>query len=244
MNKNDLSIATITWARDEDEEKLLRQSLRQLAKLELTVFITDGGSNTGFLEFLKSFSNFNLLETKAKGVWAQVKNSLSEAHRSGSPFILYTEPDKQNFFEKGLPRMVDEVMVNERSGIITASRSAVGFATFPAFQQMAETTINNCCVEIISSAIDYTYGPFILNRQLVPYLNLVQEDIGWGWRPYTFNIANRLGYKIEAFTNDFSCPLTQQKDNQAERIYRMRQLAQNIQGLVLSTTVELNSAHR
>jgi len=244
MNKNDLSIATITWARDEDEEKLLRQSLRQLAKLELTVFITDGGSNTGFLEFLKSFSNFNLLETKAKGVWAQVKNSLSEAYQSGSSFILYTEPDKHDFFEKGLPRMLNEVMVNEGSGIITASRSAAGFATFPSFQQMAETTINSCCSEIISSAIDYTYGPFILNRQLVPYLELVQEDIGWGWRPYTFNIANRLGYKIEAFTNDFSCPLTQQKDNQAERIYRMLQLAQNIQGLVLSTTVELNSAHR
>ncbi len=241
MNKNDLSIATITWARDEDEEELLRQSLQKLAKLELTVFITDGGSNTGFLDFLKNFSNFNLVKTRAKGVWAQVKNSLSEAYHSGSPFILYTEPDKHDFFEKGLPRMLNEVVVNEHSGIITASRSAVGFATFPAFQQMTENAINNCCGEIISSAIDYTYGPFILNKELVPYLELVQEDIGWGWRPYTFNIAHRLGYKVKAFTDDFSCPSTQQKDNQAERIYRMRQLSQNIQGLVLSTTICLDA---
>jgi len=244
MNKHDLSIATITWARDEDEEKLLRQSLQELAKLELTVFITDGGSNTGFLDFLRSFPNFNLLGTKAKGVWAQVKNSLSKAYQSGSSFILYTEPDKHDFFEKGLPRMLEEVMLNEGSGIITASRSAVGFATFAAFQQMTETTINNCCAELISSAIDYTYGPFILNRQLVPYLELVHEDIGWGWRPYTFNIAHRLGYKVEAFTGDFPCPSTQQQDNAAERIYRMRQLSQNIHGLVLSTTVQLNSAPR
>lgn len=241
MNKHDLSIATITWARDEAEEKLLRQSLQQLAKLQVPVFITDGGSNGGFLDFLKSYPNFILLETAARGVWAQVKNSLLKAYQSGSAFIFYTEPDKHDFFLTGLQRMLDEVIVNERSGIITASRPAAGFATFPAFQQMTETTINNCCTEITGIPIDYTYGPFLINRQLVPYLNLVQEDIGWGWRPYTFVIARRLSYAIEAFTDDFSCPLSQQQDNNAERIYRMRQLTQNIQGIVLATTVRLNA---
>jgi hypothetical protein len=240
MNKHDLSIATITWARDADEEKLLRQSLQQLAKLELPVFITDGGSNNRFLDFIRSFPNFTLLEAKARGLWAQAKNSLSAAHQSGSPFILYTEPDKNDFFKNGLPQNLQEVVVNERSGIITASRSTASFATFPAFQQMTETTINNCCNEVISSAIDYTYGPFILNRQLVPYFALLQEDIGWGWRPYTFVIANRLSYTIEAFTGHFSCPPAQQQDNRTERIYRMRQLSENIQGIVLAATVQLN----
>lgn len=241
MNKQDISVATITWARDEAEETLLRQSLQQLAKLEVLVFITDGGSNNGFLDFLKSYPNFILLETEARGVWAQVKNSLSGAYKSGSAFIFYTEPDKHDFFVTGLQRMLDEVMVNERSGIITASRSPAGFATFPAFQQMTETTINNCCTEVTAAPLDYTYGPFLLNRQLVPYLDLVQEDIGWGWRPYTFAVAHRLGYAIEAYTDDFSCPLSQQQDNKAERIYRMRQLAQNIQGIVLATTVRLDA---
>lgn len=246
MNKNDLSIATITWARDENEETLLRQSLQQLAKLQIPVFITDGGSKNSFLNFLKNFPNFVLLETEARGVWAQVKNSLSKAYQSGSAFIFYTEPDKHDFFETGIQRMLDEVMVNERLGIITASRSAAGFATFPAFQQMTETTINNCCTEITGIPLDYTYGPFILNRQLVPYLQLVLEDIGWGWRPYTFAIAHRLGYTIEAFADAFSCPSAQQQDSKAERIYRMRQLSQNIQGTVLATTVSLDvsSSHK
>lgn len=242
MNKHDVCIATITWARDEAEEKLLRQSLQQLAKLHMPVFITDGGSNTGFLNFLKSFSNFILLETEARGLLAQIKNSLSAAYQSGSSFIFYTEPDKHDFFVNGLPRMIDEVIVNEHSGIITASRTAAGFATFPRFQQMTETTINNCCTEIISTDLDYTYGPFIMNRQLVSHLKLLQEDIGWGWRPYTFAIANRLGYTIEAFEDNFSCPAEQQKDNPIERIYRMRQLSQNIQGIVLSTSVRLDDA--
>lgn len=242
MNKHDVSIATITWARDEEEEKLLRQSLQQLAKLHMPVFITDGGSNAGFVNFLRSFSNFILLETEARGLWAQVKNSVSAAYQSGSLFIFYTEPDKHDFFVNGLPRMLDEVIVNEQSGIITASRTAAGFATFPVFQKMTETTINNCCTEIIGAPLDYTYGPFIMKRQIVPYLELMQEDIGWGWRPYTFAIANRLGYTIEAFEDDFSCPADQQKDNHAERIYRMRQLNQNIQGLVLAASVRLNDA--
>ena len=242
MNRNDLSIATITWARDEDEEKLLRQSLQKLANLQVPVFITDGGSDISFLHFLKGFSNFNLIDTRARGLWTQVKSSLSEAYRSGSPFILYSEPDKHDFFNEGLPGMLNDVTLNEGSGIVTASRSPEGFATFPAFQQMTETTINNCCREIISNAIDYTYGPFILNRQLVPYLKNEQEDVGWGWRPYAFNIAHRLGYKVEAYTGHFSCPPSQRNDTPAERIYRMRQLSQNIQGIVLSTNVPLTSA--
>jgi hypothetical protein len=241
MNISELSIATISWARNDEEEKLLRQSLQELAQLERPVYITDGGSDSSFIDFLKSFPNFVVLKAEEKGVWAQAKKSLSEAYQSGSRFILYTEPDKLDFFKNDLLRMLDEVTVDEQSGVITASRSAKGFATFPAFQQMTETTINNCCSEVIGDNVDYTYGPFILNRRLVSYLNLIQEDIGWGWRPYIFAMAKRFGYKVEAFKEDFSCPPLQQEDNAKERIYRMKQLAQNIQGLVLSTSVAIES---
>jgi hypothetical protein len=239
MNLSNLSIATITWARDNEEEMLLRKSLQQLSTLGMNVYITDGGSDNDFLDFLKSFPNFVMLKAEEKGVFAQAKKSLSEAYKNGSSFILYTEPDKLDFFKNGLPRMLHEVTVDEHSGVITASRSKKGFATFPAFQQMTETTINNCCSEIIGNRVDYTYGPFILNRKLAPYLELIQEDIGWGWRPFVFNIAKRLGYTIKAFEDDFSCPPSQQQDNAKERIYRMKQLSQNINGLVLSTSIDV-----
>jgi hypothetical protein len=239
MNKNNVSIATITWARDSHEEKLLRKSLIRLAELNIQVFVTDGGSNGDFLNFLENFSNFHILSTDGRGVWAQVKNSLAGAYSSGSDFILYTEPDKYDFFDHSLPKMIDDATVFQQSGIITASRSEAGFASFPAFQQMTETTINNCCAEIIDKTADYTYGPFLMNSRLVPYLYLVNEDIGWGWRPYIFGIAHRLGYNIETYTGDFLCPSAQQEDSAAERVYRMRQLSQNIQGVILSTTVKI-----
>lgn len=244
MTKNNISIATITLARNEDEEALLRKSLQQLAALDIPVYVTDGGSRSGFLDFLGGFPHFILSKANARGVWQQAKNSLSEAFQSDADFIFYTEPDKYHFFSQSLAGMLDAVQTDEKSGIVMASRSNEAFATFPAFQQMTETTINNCCAEIIGKDLEYTYGPFLLNRQLVPYLELVKEDIGWGWRPYVFSIAKRLGYEVESYEGHFSCPQGQQQDSSGERVYRMRQLKQNIEGIVLSTTVSLGEVTR
>jgi hypothetical protein len=153
---------------------------------------------------------------------------------------MYTEPDKLDFFRQFLPDMLSQAGNDEQTGVLLASRSDTGFATFPSFQRMTETTINNCCEEITGKAFDYTYGPFLLNRQLVPYLNLIQEDIGWGWRPFAFGLAHRLGLRVESFAGNFTCPPDQRQDDSKERIYRMRQLTQNIQGLVMSANVSLS----
>jgi hypothetical protein len=73
----------------------------------------------------------------------------------------------------------------------------------------------------------------------VPPLETLPDTIGWGWRPYAFNLAMRLGYRVGAVTGDFLCPPDQRHDTPAERLYRMRQLVQNIEGLTLSTTTTL-----
>lgn len=239
MNKTDISIATITLVRDDAEEQLLREAMEELARHDIPVYITDGGSPARFLDFLKSFPNFILSQTSAGGLFAQVTNSLSIAYTAGARFILYAEPDKKYFFQNGLSRFLDQAPVNEQTGIILASRSDAGFASYPAFQRMCETTINNCCTEVTGYNFDYTYGPFLLNSKLVPYLELVKEDIGWGWRPFVFGIAHRSGFTLGEYRGDFFCPPPQQQDSAAERIYRMRQLEQNIRGIVLSANSEL-----
>ncbi|MEJ7768748.1 MAG: hypothetical protein WKF89_13100 [Chitinophagaceae bacterium] len=237
MNKELLSIATITWARTASEDKLLRTSLQELAKLQIPVFICDGGSGKAFTDFLNNFPHFTLLPRKAAGVWWQVKISIQAAYESGSAYILYTEPDKYEFFNTSLPGFLDNEEANEQNGVMLASRSAQAFNSFPAFQKSTETTINFCCSEITGKPLDYTYGPFLFNRKLVPYFDLVQEDIGWGWRPFVFGIAKRLGYEITQQVGNFACPVDQRADDSKERIYRMRQLSQNIEGIVLSTSV-------
>ena len=239
MDKKEICIATITWARNEIEEKLLKESLEKLATLAIPVFITDGGSASSFLEFLKRFPHFTILTTPDKGVQAQAIRSITGASETGVPFIFYTEPDKKDFFSKSLLPLLSKVDTGETTGIILASRTPLAFSSFPSFQQMTETTINNCCAEVINKSFDYTYGPFLLNSKPVPYLNQLNTDIGWGWRPYIFNIAHRLGYSVDAIDGDFNCPPDQREDDTKERIYRMRQLEQNIRGIVLSTEAPL-----
>lgn len=241
MRSGDYVIATITWARDEAEENLLRAALTQLATLQVLVYITDGGSRTSFLDFLHQIPHFRVLTCLQKGVWAQARTSLAAAYQAGHPFIFYTEPDKLIFFQDHVAEFLRAASCQPATGVVLAARSAAGFHTFPEFQQTTETTINACCAEITGVAVDYTYGPFLFNRQLAPYLNQVQEDIGWGWRPYIFGLAHRLGYHFQVHEADLVCPPEQRTDTPAERIYRMRQLAQNIQGLVLSTTVAVKN---
>ena len=239
MNLSGLSIATMTLVRDDEEEQLLRASLEALAAFGIPVYITDGGSPPAFVDFLRGFSHFTLADTAANGLFAQVSHSLSAAYASGTPAILYTEPDKIIFFQKGLSQFLAQASPNEQTGIILASRSAAGFGSYPAFQQMTETTINNCCAELTGQPLDYTYGPFLLNRRLVTHLGQVREDLGWGWRPYVFGIAHRLGLTLQEFRGDFPCPPAQQHDSPKERIYRMRQLEQNIRGIVLAAGVAM-----
>ncbi len=237
MNNNDLSIATITLARDEKEADLLRTSLRQLAALQLPVHITDGGSEPAFLDYVRVVPQFILSDKEARGVWAQAKTSVLAAYETGSKFILYTEPDKLDFFKEYLPAMIETAQVEEKTGIILASRTLDGFATFPAFQRKTETTINQCCAEVIGKEVDYTYGPFLLNRELVPYLEHIKEEIGWGWRPFLFTLAHLSGYQVQTFEGPFSCPKDQRQDDEKERLYRMRQLVENIQGILLACHV-------
>jgi hypothetical protein len=99
---------------------------------------------------------------------------------AGAPFLFYTEPDKLQFFENGFETMLEQATANSQTGVVMASRSVAGFASFPPFQQMTETTINACCAEVMGQPADYTYGPFLLNRKLIPYLMQVQEDTGLG----------------------------------------------------------------
>jgi hypothetical protein len=236
MKTNELGIATIAWARNDEEEKILYASLKQLAALNMPVYITDGGSSDRFVEFLRSFPHF--VVRQAKGLWPQASLSITTAIEYGAQFIFYTEPDKFEFFSTHLKQMLDGIE-KENAGVVLASRSEKGFLSFPSFQQMTETAINNCCKEVIGKEMDYCYGPFLFHSKLAPYLKSLDTNIGWGWRPFLFAIAHRLGFAVKNYEGDFVCPADQQQDNETERIYRMKQLTQNINGLIQAATMEL-----
>lgn len=235
MDLSEVSVATLTWARDAAEERLLRESLTLLSDLGPPVFVTDGGTGGTFADFLRALPNFRVSEAGAPGVWPQARSSITAAaDAGGARFILYTEPDKRDFFRESLRGFIAEAASGEDVGVVLASRSAGSFATFPEFQQQTETAINRCCAEALGVEADFTYGPFLLNRALVPRLARAEDRIGWGWRPYAFGAARALGLRVLHVEGHLPCPPEQREDGRAERLYRVKQLGQNIQGLLAS----------
>lgn len=230
------AIATITWARNRDEEGLLLTAISELTTFGLPLFVTDGGSSGEFIRQLQSMPQVQV--SQSKGLWPQAKNSLTEAVRSGAETILYTEPDKLAFFRDHLPQLLATKRA-ENTGVVLASRSPNALATFPPFQQMTETAINNCCAEVTGQATDYCYGPFLFSSSLLSSLDPLPDNCGWGWRPFLFVTAHRLGLAIDVFQGDLVCPPEQRADDATERVYRMKQLSQNIDGIVLAASQEV-----
>src|SRR5207248_7308524 len=108
------------------------------------------------------------------------------------------------------------------------------FRTFPDFQQLTEGAFNALCGAIVGERGDYCYGPFLMNRALVPHLEGLRPDLGWGWRPFVFATAHQLGYRIVHRVDNLPCPREQRVNEESERIHRLRQLRQNVDGLILS----------
>lgn len=232
MDYREVAVATMTWARDAAEERRLREALPALAGFGAPVFVTDGGSGEDFTRFLRSLPGLNVCDPEGRGPRAQAGRSLRAAHASGRSFILYTEPDKAEFFREGLREFVSEAPGGDEVGVVLASRSAESFATFPEFQRGTEEAINRCCAEVVGRHLDFSYGPFLLNRRLVPTLDAAPPELGWGWRTYAFGLARGLGYSVECVVGDLPCPPCQREDDPRERLYRMRQLSQGVNGLV------------
>jgi hypothetical protein len=228
-----ICIATVTWARDDPERQLLRESLLRLADLGLPIAVADRNSGGGFSEFLASRPQFRVVSPRHASLIGQIQASLDEAARANPDFILYTESDKARFFENGLGDFLRRADLDDRNGAVLAARSEASFATFPVLQQFTERTINELCREFIGTPGDYSYGPFLLHRALVPRLAAIPPDAGWGWRHFVFATAARAGYKIHHVVGDYPCPPDQREENDAERLHRLRQLQQNVQGLLL-----------
>ncbi len=237
MNPREIAIATMSWARTAQEALLLRAAMCGLAQVNLPVVVTDGGSGQAFVEYLRGFRHFTVLEADRPGVLGQTKRSLQRALQLGRRYVLYTESDKQLFFAHGLGAFLARAPSQSQVGVVVAGRSPASFATYPASQRHTETVINRLCGQVIGQHGDFSYGPLLIHRALIPSLECLEEDIGWGWRHYILGIAHRMGYRIVQWNSDLPCPAEQRADSQAELVHRVRQLSQNLQGLVLAMTV-------
>lgn len=104
--------------------------------------------------------------------------------------------------------------------------------TFPPIQRYTEGVINHLCGELIGVSCDYSYGPFLLNSMLLPSVEAMEPTLGWGWRHFILRTAHRLGHRVVPVIGDYPCPDDQRTEDDEERAHRMRQLSENVLGLI------------
>jgi hypothetical protein len=232
MKLDDVAVATLTWVRSPAEHTVLAASLRCLAEAGMPIAVADRGSDPAFTRFLRSLPALHVCVPSEGGLVAQIQASMQRAATFGRRYILYVEPDKQLFFANALRGFLERLPHTERLGVALASRSADSFATFPPMQRFTEGVINQLCQEIIGRAGDYSYGPFAMNRSLLPHVAALDLSLGWGWRHSVFVAASRAKLDVLHIEGDYPCPPDQQHEDADERLHRMRQLSQNVGGLV------------
>jgi len=226
---NGVAVATLTWVRSEAEEHVLRGALEALSRHSLPVAVADKGSSPEFTTFLEGLPGFKVIRNVDGGLVAQVRAAMSCAAQFGRSHILYTEPDKRDFFAARLSTFLSAA---PNADLVIAARDAASFSTYPPWQRRAERIINDLCADLIGIEGDYSYGPFLMPSGMATRLEDMEPSRGWGWRHKLFLAARRSGRSIVHVAAHHPCPPDGVNEDAAERAHRLRQLSQNILGLV------------
>ena len=228
------AIATMTAGRSEQEAALLATSVEQLARLGLPVFAADAGSIAAFTDRARPVSRLELWREGTTLV-QQIKACFHRVLKNGHRVVLYTEPDKKDFFEGGVTVFLEETARCRGYAVCIAARNPESFATFPPAQQSAELAFNRLAKDMLGIAPDLLYGPLVLNLEHTEaYLDQVPNDLGWGWRTYVIARCVLAGRQVATVVGPFCCPRDQRAETSRDRIYRLAQLKQNVEGLRLA----------
>jgi hypothetical protein len=226
-----VAIATITLARSESEAGKLQRSLQVLSAGNLPVFVSDGGSPAAFVKAIGALPSVEV-RTGTGGLVCQVKDSVGRAAASAD-LVIYTEPDKEEFFTSGLAALIERAVECEEASVVIACRDTDSMATFPAGQQKVERAFNDVAAEFLGIPSDFLYGPLALRKKVAQeILPGSANDLGWGWRPNLIARVLRSGGRVVAHEGYLPCPSDQRDEDDARaRLYRLAQLEQNVRGL-------------
>ena len=231
MDLNRIAVATITRARDADEERLVARTLSGLAAFGLPIVASDGGSSASFLRELSQIPGLTLASSEHPGMTGQVKASVRQARALDRPWVLYLESDKEMFVREWFRGFITSAERCDDADVILASRSEQAFGTFPPFQRRTESAFNAVTSEVIGVEADYLYGPGLMRQFVALHVDAVGQDLGWGWRPFVFALAGRRAGGLRIVNGDYVCPPEQRHEDEGERVHRLCQLAQNVDGL-------------
>ena len=91
----------MTRARNAGQSDVQLTALEELSKLGIPVFIADAGSIPVFLKSVEGLPGIQV-RVEGENLVQQVKRSFARAMDAGHRFILNTEPDKKEFFQRSM----------------------------------------------------------------------------------------------------------------------------------------------
>jgi hypothetical protein len=222
----------MAWARSVEEQTSLLRSLSRLAGCGYPVVVADRGTCLDFTNALREIAGVQVILPAAVGPAGQIKATVAAAASLGARYLLYVEPDKEDFFDRRLKDFVERAPDEDDIGVVLAGRSIRSLDTYPPMQRYTESVFNYLCGDAVESVGDYTYGPFLMHQILLTHVGAVNPELGWGWRPSTFIAAKRRGLRLTHVVDDHPCPADQRQEDDDDRRHRMRQLCENIMGLL------------
>lgn len=227
------AVVTMTRALNEPDAQIGIAALTALDGLGLPIFASDAHSIPTFRDAVDRLPNLRR-QPDGSGLIPQIKTALRGAAAAGHRHVLYTEPDKRDFFAEGARDFVSEAGRRE-AAICIAARDEASFSTFPPGQQATERAVNQVASVLLAPLPDLLYGPLVLDLEAVlPYVDAVADDLIWGWRIYVIARAVRSRMPVQSVVGSFPCPIDQRdEDDTAARVYRIEQARQCLQGLRL-----------
>lgn len=234
MSPLPITVATMTWVRDAEEQARVHAGLVRLAE-RFTVVAANREADAipGALHELAGLENLTVIPTRQPGLVGQVRTAFAEAARHGAAWILYTEPDKPEFFRDHLDAFLDRAArtAGPATAAVIAGRSSARLADLPVVQREAEGLINAWTGRFTEEPGDYSYGPFLLAASGAEWVQTAGDDLGWGWRHYVFGLCRRHHRPIVHVIGDYPSPPAA-GDPKREDLLRQRQLVENVRGLL------------
>ncbi len=226
--KSKICIATVTWARNLSEKKIILKTLKMLSELGYPIVVADErNAATPLTADLKKIKNVKVFT--ASGFDKKAKLSLSRA-AAISDYIFWIEADKFEFAKNHAKNFINHYLKNP-CGTLLPGRSASSFFQYPKFQQTLEKFLFYITAELLSKPLlDVCYGPRIFPSVLVEFLSHLKRDIGFGFQAYLLAINSRLNLPVNQINYKISPPPDIQSAN-VIKLYRLQQAQDWIEGL-------------
>lgn len=218
--KNYISLATATfypsWPSDRSDKvrgDLAIETLKEIKKMGLAIYISDGGSSESFLSKISSLG-YKIYKQKNGGLSAGRRQTLTQASlKKDSLAIVLFELEKVSFIKDSLIKSVQPILENQ-ADLVVPKREEKSFLSYPDYQASSEKLLNSLMASIIMNAlekkgrlilpeindIDFLFGPKVIsNKPLI--LDLFMDK-------YTsLNLSDERKFQCEIWANALFFPL-------------------------------------